>query len=285
MNAVVAKREVSSSAAVAEAAGVGTSDSVDLAQILVRHPWLLCHDPFPHIRAENVFTPAVYRELATAFDDILNGRDNSSWPGARFSRSIPGYDASAVSLEGCFAWPFSIFASRPWHDLFASLFSIDSCDCVAGALHHHEPMSQDGFIHSDFNTAWFIDTTRRDGIKIPDGHRCDYRRGVLTPNAGIEARETIRGVAIIYYLNNPEWREGDGGETGLYRCGRDQVENAVVSVPPVSNSLVAFECTPHSFHTFRKNHRHPRNSVIVWVHQRKEAAIARWGDSAIERWQ
>ena len=96
-------------------------------------------------------------------------------------------------------------------------------------------------------------------------------------------RETMRAIAILYYLNNPEWSPGDGGQTGLYRAMSDQVDQAVVSVPPINNSLVAFECSPRSFHTFRTN-RQPRNSVVMWLHREKDEALAQWGEDSIVPW-
>jgi Rps23 Pro-64 3,4-dihydroxylase Tpa1-like proline 4-hydroxylase len=99
----------------------------------------------------------------------------------------------------------------------------------------------------------------------------------------VRRREAVRAVAVIYYLNNPQWQPGDGGETGLYRTVRDAIEHPVAVVPPLNNSLVAFECTPGSYHTFRSNVRHPRNSVVIWLHVEKSAAIARWGESALVR--
>ena len=96
-------------------------------------------------------------------------------------------------------------------------------------------------------------------------------------------RETMRAIAILYYLNNPEWLPGDGGETGLYRAITDQVDQAVVSVPPINNTLVAFECSPYSFHAFRTN-RQPRNSLVMWLHREKAEALAQWGEGSIVPW-
>ena len=257
---------------------------MDVASLLEHRPWILCNDPFPHIRATAVFTPAIYRELAAAFATILNGQTLPSWPEARLVRNMPGYDASAVDFDGPVGWPFSIFASRSWHDLFARLFGIDAIGCVSGGLHHHAIDSRDGFVHNDLNPGWFVAPGTGAEIVTPRSDLCDYRHGTTPAGAKVMTRETIRGIAIVYYLNNPEWRPGDGGETGLYRTWRDAVVHPVVAVPPLNNSLVAFECTPGSFHSFRKNTRHPRNSVIVWLHREKTAVLERWGDAAIMRW-
>jgi hypothetical protein len=259
---------------------------MDLAQSLERRSWVLCADPFPHVRAERVFTGPVYRELESAFDAILSGRELPAWPEARFSRNMPGYDASAVDFDIRVGWPFSLFVSRQWHDLFARLFAVSANGCVSGALHHHAIGSRNGFVHNDLNPGWFVD--ERDDEKeivIPRGDLCAYRNGAVSSGTNVTPRETVRAIVIIFYLNNAAWKSGDGGETGLYRTVRDPVGHSVVAVPPLNNSLVAFEITPGSFHAFRKNHVHARNSVIVWLHRDRAEAISRWGDASIVRWQ
>jgi len=257
----------------------------DLAQLLVPHPWVLCNDPFPHVRAERVFVDDVYRELASAFETILAGRALDSWPQAHFSRNMPGFDASAVDFDERVGKPFDLFVSRPWHDLFARLFAVNANGCVSGALHHHAVASRDGFVHNDLNPGWFVDADPDGDIVIPRGDLCAYRNGSMPGGANVTPRETVRAVVILFYLNNAAWRVGDGGETGLYRAARDAVGHSVIAVPPLNNSLVAFEVTPASFHAFRKNHRHARNSVIVWLHREKSEVVSRWGHSAIVRWQ
>jgi hypothetical protein len=256
---------------------------VEMEALLDQRRWVLCNDPFLHVRAQGVFKDAIYRELEAAFATILSGRELPTWPEARFSRNMPGYDASAADFDVRVGWPFSLFVSRPWHDMFARLFAVDALGYVSGSLHHHAVGSGDGFIHNDLNPGWFVDAGRRHEIAIPRGDLCDYRTGASARN--VTPRETMRGVAIIYYLNNEEWSEGDGGETGLYRAPRDASAHCVIAVPPVNNSLLAFECTPSSFHAFRKNHRKPRNSVNVWLHREKATVVARWGDRAIVPWQ
>lgn len=266
------------------ASAVSFEQASPLTDLLDRRPWVLCNDPFPHIRAHSVFAAAFHRELAAAFATILDGRPLATWPEARFSRNMPGYDASAVDFDIRVGWPFSVFVSRAWHDLFARLFAVEAVGCVSGALHHHQAGGRDGYVHNDLNPGWFVDTRNNDDeIVIPRSDLCHYRYGSTRAAANVPPRETIRGIAIIYYVNNAEWRAGDGGETGLYRTTRDPVAHPVVAVPPLNNSLVAFECTPHSFHTFRTN-RHPRNSVIVWLHRAKTAVLDRWGHSAIVGW-
>jgi len=254
---------------------------VDMAHLLDERRWTLCNDPFPHIRAQNVFIPPLYAELAAAFDAILSGQALADWPEARFVRGMPNYDASGIAFDTHVGWPFSVFISRAWHDLFARLFAVEANGCIHGGLHHHAVGSLNGWIHNDLNPVWFADSEDAEGIVIPRQALCTYCEGAGP--AEVRRREAVRAVAVIYYLSNPEWQPGDGGETGLYRSLRDAIDQPVATVPPLNNSLVAFECTPGSYHTFRSNVRHPRNSVVMWLHVEKAAAVARWGESALVR--
>jgi hypothetical protein len=260
------------------------SENVDVAPLLQPRPWTFCSEPFSHVRAENVFNTDTYRELQTAFEAIVSGRGLPSWPEARFSRNIAGYDAFSVAFDTRVGWPFNLFVSRSWHDLFARLFAIDAVGCMSGGLHHHAIGSRDGSIHNDLSPGWFVADDAAEEIVITRGSVCDYCSGSVPPDAGVTVRETIRGVAIIYYLNNLPWVPGDRGETGLYRSARDPITQPVVAVPPSSNSLLAFECTPQSFHTFCGNNRYARNSVIVWLHRHKSTVLERWGGAAIVPW-
>jgi len=256
---------------------------MSLASRLEARAWTLCHEPFPHVRAENVFTTEFHRELEVAFGALLSGAGLASWPGAHFRRNMPGFDATAVDFEGHVGAPFDCFVSREWCDVFARVFSVQGVRFVSGALHHHAAASRDGHVHHDLNPGWFADEGDARDIVLPRADVC-YRTGATPAGLAAPAREMMRAVVIIYYLNNPTWSPGDGGETGLYRSGMDAVSDAVVSVPPMNNSLVAFECTPTSFHSFRSNRVQPRNSVIVWLHRDKQDVLARWGSSAIVPW-
>src|SRR5207244_10936887 len=100
-----------------------------------------------------------------------------------------------------------------------------------------------------------------------------------------EKVEVVRGVAVIFFLLNDGWQPGDGGETGLFADRHSAIGEPELRCPPESNTLVMFECTPHSFHAFLGGNRRPRTSVIMWVHRTREDAIAKYGEERLERWQ
>ena len=246
----------------------------ELAPILSSRRWQSCSVPFRHIRAEDVFVPEMYEWMAAEFRQRLAA--------GRFARDMPGYDASAMAVTVDDAGAFSTFVSPPWRDLMARLLAPDSTREVNVTLHHHEPASLSGVPHNDLNPGWFVDEHRRSDISVADPAACSYRSGQSRGNRPVVER--IRSVAIIYYLANPNGHRGYSGATGLYEFGSDPVDRPVAIVPPRNNSLVAFECTPFSFHSFITNPSIDRNCVVMWLHRRKEEVVRRWGAHSIVEW-
>jgi Rps23 Pro-64 3,4-dihydroxylase Tpa1-like proline 4-hydroxylase len=87
------------------------------------------------------------------------------------------------------------------------------------------------------------------------------------------------------FLHNPPWREGDGGETGLYSRSSQPVSEPTKAIAPINNSLLIFECRPNSYHSFLSNRNGPRNSMIMWLHRPKNDVEQRWGSNSIIHWR
>lgn len=250
-----------------------------LADLLANRAWLRRPDPFPHVVADDVFSPAFYDELCGQLGGILDHGLSDIPSGPRFSRGMPGYDAYGISITPETGGPLALFVSSAWRDLMCGLFGVGRTPYVFAGAHHHAAGGADGFVHSDFNPVWF---PRADGdsIQVPDQSRCDFKSGAGSLEAKVE---TIRGVVVIFYLLNDHWRPGDGGETGLFRSAHDPLPAA--RCPPTSNSLVAFECTPRSFHAYLGNPGRPRTSIIMWIHRERDEAVEKYGEEHIERWK
>jgi hypothetical protein len=247
--------------------------------------WWHREAPFPHVVARDVFRPTNFEAIEKSFLEILaRGLSEGHTDAERFSRSMKGYDAYGYRLPKNIDGPLAVFASREWHDLVARLFGVRATEEIEIALHHHQPGGKTGWLHNDLNPGWFVRDPRPDGITLGDPALCNYHDG--TPaKPGVEPVERIRAVALLFYLANPPWSAGDGGETGVYGLRTDSPERPFIAVPPINNSLLAFECTPYSFHTFIENRRSPRNSIVMWLHRPKEEVVARWGAAAIEPWK
>jgi LPS sulfotransferase NodH len=254
----------------------GNPAPIRLEDVLASRRWWRCTTPFPHIRAENVFTPAAYEAMRTDFRSLLAK--------GQLQRDLPGYDASAVAITSRNVGAFAPLASAAWHDLWATLFGANCTGELNVTLHHHAQGSESGIPHNDLNPAFFLEEDRsEDGIILADPQRCNYRHG--RPDAPQGVTERIRAVALLFYLaNDDNYGVGWGGETGLYRLGSDPVHRPAAAVPAVNNSLVAFECTPFSFHSFISNTYAERNCVAMWLHRSKADVVERWGERTIVGW-
>jgi hypothetical protein len=255
-----------------------------LAQIVRQRRWRVCTEPFFHVVAYDVFTPEFYGWLDHAYGDALARGIAPSHEPTRFSRSIKNYDACSTTFSDLTPEPFRVFTSRPWHDMIASVMRVRATGDINGGFHHHAQGSKSGQVHNDLNPGWFADADDPLGVNVSRNDLCDYSTG-HTSVAGTRVHRTVRAVAVLFYLHNPAWQPGDGGETGLYNSTKQPVLEPTKAVPPINNSLLMFECRPNSYHSFLTNPAGPRNSVIMWLHRPFEEAVARWGDHAIVHWR
>lgn len=251
-----------------------------LADLLADSKWSHGKDPFPHIRVEQVFIDSVYSRLLAAFRETYSRSDASRPEAGRLVYHKGHFDAFLMQFKPSLSGPLSLFVSKAWVDLLSKVTGVSSTRDVNGALHCHPTGSKDGFIHKDFSSCWFVDRPRPDGINVADNEICNYRTGA-TSIPGAVAQERVRAVAMIYYINNPPWSPGDGGETGLYRTDHDPIHQPAVAIPPINNTMLIFECSPHSRHSFISNRRNPRSNIVMWLHRTKPDTVASWGEDSI----
>jgi LPS sulfotransferase NodH len=254
--------------------GSEARSAADLGAFLASRRWWVCTTPFRHLRADRVFGPELYEWMAADFRDRLGQ--------GLFARDLPGYDAAALTVTAANAGAFSIFASPGWRDLIAAILAPDSTREVNVSLHHHAVGSLSGAPHNDLNPGYFIDDDGSEDIIVADQAVCSYRSGTTPEQRPVVER--VRSVAVIYYVANPDGYPGWGGATGLYARVSDPVDRPMAAVPPINNSLVAFECTPFSFHSFMTNPRFERNCMVMWLHRSKEEVVRRWGGHSIVGW-
>jgi len=238
-----------------------------IAELNPKGEWCVYQRPFRHIRAERVFRTDVYQRLESAFLSLKNADE------AEF-RQGTGYDALILAMRQNLASGFAPLFERRWTDFLAGLVDLPQSAQIDGALHHIPAGSRSGWVHNDFCSGWFNAKSKGDTI-FPDRGKCDYFTG--TPKApGFQPKEFVRAATMIFYLHNDDWKQGCGGETGLYEASHAGA-GEMCAVPPVNNSLLLFECSPHSYHSLIANPGSHRNSIILWLHSSVENTEARWG--------
>jgi hypothetical protein len=237
-----------------------------VSDLLFGRDWLRFEDPFPHVVAPSVFKPELAAELEREVRNIVAG------PGGL--RHFGWYDASSVGFSPDMPGALSVFISRAWHDFIAAFMAVPATGHVNGGIHHHAIGSANGFVHNDLNPVFFDDSEEE--IILPSRDRVSYTQGTAF-SVGARPLEVVRCTALLYYLANPPWRLGDGGETGLYDVFNHHICNARRRIPPINNSMLLFNCTPSSFHSFLANRRHPRNCIVMWLHAERQEMAKRFG--------
>lgn len=257
---------------------------MNLKKLLNNRRWERYDYPFPYVYANNVFKKSVYEGIEAEYREVLNrGLAETVAPGM-LCRNMPGYDAYGTGMTADTTGDLAVFTSWEWHDMMAALFNVRATNYINAGFHHHKVGSDSGFIHSDLNPVWFP-LGGEGRIRFPGHGTCAYKNGdgPLKPDEKIEV---VRAVVMIYYLANDPWNPGDGGETGFYmKPWVDVDKEAARKIPPFNNSLVMYECTEKSWHSFITNHKSPRNSVIMWIHRSMEDALERWKPDQLERWK
>jgi hypothetical protein len=244
---------------------------VDLRNVLSGAPWRRVTYPFEHVVADQLFAPDFYQAFEAQVRGLLG----------KFTRDMPTYDALGYTVTSSDDGPLALFCSRAWHDMIADVMGVAATGDVNIALHHHHVGSRNGEVHNDLNPGWFVDEGRLDGITLADPSRCGYWHGA---DAIGTAYERVRAVAVLVYVGNDRWSPGHGGETGLYLATDQPVDMPCVAIPPRNNTLLAFECTPTSFHSFKTNPGCSRTSLIQWLHRTCEEAVGRWGEASLVPW-
>jgi hypothetical protein len=251
-----------------------------------QHRWLRYERPFPHVVATDVFHPLVYKAMEEEFTGWL-ARGLSDRPMATdttFSRAMGSYDAYGYNFSQDQAGAFDVLLSSSWCRLLADLFDVKVTHHVNLGLHHHLPGSQSGWPHNDLAPGWFADESPHPDHFTLSDHRVNYHTGRGAHDCPNGVVEEVRAVAALIYLANEEWHPGDGGETALFAgAGGDPTRPAGI-VAPINNSMLVFECTPFSFHTFLSNRRIARNGLVMWLHRPKAEVVRRWDDSSIVYW-
>lgn len=256
-----------------------------LISVLGNRRWERHEYPFPHLYAQGVFNYPFYKTMVEAFQSIRDKGLHEVSKRGMLARNIAGYDAYGTALAKDMG-PLSVFLEPEWHDMQAALFGVRGTGYVNGGIHYHTPGSLSGAIHTDLNPVWFSAEGSEGESRIitsADSPLCDYKNGA-GPLADHQKINVVRGVVMLFYLSNGNWFEGDGGETGLYTGYKADISRPVKKIPPYDNSLIMYECTPKSFHSFISNKK-PRASIIMWVHRPYEEAVEAFGTKHFEYWK
>lgn len=239
------------------------------------------NSPFPHIIIDHFLNEPWRSAIVAAFRTRLNKGVSETHDPHTFSRSPNAkgslgatyiHDAYGHILE--LNEPrFSLFYSQVLRNFIQQRVSNELGPYVHGSFHHHKEESLSGHVHSDYALVNFLKSQMLNGLHpftALGGTLMSRGQRVNVPNVV----QVARSVALIYYFGNPEWRAGDGGETGLWEQNSGQPK---IKVEPIDNRLLVFEVSPKSYHAFISNRRGERNTIILWYHSDPKWMESKYG--------
>ena len=226
--------------------------------------------PFLHYTSSEVLSAASHDGLCASARLVIN---------SRYVRKAANYDAKMVRLS-----PVDQEAFRPFLEIdvlsrVADVLQLPFLPYVDAAVHRHAGLSRKGWVHTDYCSAFFDSAGAHGEIIMPSPESVEYFSG---RKRSLAARpvELIRAASLIYFLDNEQLGEGNEGSTGLYLSKTGECQKMIL---PESNSLLLFECTPHSWHRFEGLTSGSRSSLILWLHCTPEQARDRWGKHGANR--
>jgi len=212
--------------------------------------------PFPHIIADNFFKEEIYEKLLNHFRSVLDRGFSEEDDATKFHPFL--------DLKGEYEYDGYVYVPRPeeepslevfftlaWNLFFSKTFRQSTGWCTSLAYHHHPAGDQTGFVHHD------------NAFRAFSPHNQLSNGVIFRENSKDTASfQEMRAIALLYYLGDNPWKEGDGGETGIYQSSK---ESPMKLVAPKNNRLFAFEISPRSLHAFQENFK-PRSSIVQWFH-------------------
>lgn len=215
------------------------------------------NNPFRYCVIENLFTEKVYEHICKDVQSIKD-RGLSNSPSTDMFRPFKYVTGYLEKYGGYFYSPkfgeskyLDIFFSVNWNLFIENLIETYTNFFVSTTIHYHDHENKNGWAHNDYQKVYF----NKENI-LSNG--MIYQKDTK----GSLSEATMRAIAVIYYFDNDDWSPGDGGETALYK---DPSLSEVVKIAPLSNSMLAFEISPASYHAFLGNKK-PRNAIVQWFH-------------------
>jgi NAD(P)-dependent dehydrogenase (short-subunit alcohol dehydrogenase family) len=243
-------------------------EDINLDEVLTPHASKdiqLVTYPFKHIVIDDFLSKKYAEGLETFFskkrsegltDDVNNF--SKFRPFSYKDRVYDGYLYVPKFGEDTY---FDFFFSNTFMSLVSGYFSLNVNNMFAASFHHHPKLNNDGWVHTDDASFSFLKKISLKNGLILGGEK--YYDEEKTPKEFVGKRV----IAFLYYLNNSGYKEGDGGETGLFLS--DSKDSLYKKIEPINNRLLLFKISPKSHHAFLKNFR-DRNCIAGFLHAHED---------------
>jgi len=239
--------------------------------------WQEYKSPFRHYTAKDVLGENEYLKTLNAFNEcIIKKKETLLRDGHKQNQYYEKYDAIISAVTNQNIDGFSSLISYSFVEALGQLIKFPFNGLLDAAIHSHPLNSRSGWIHTDYCSAWFNDPSfNQHCFCFADRSKCDYFSGKKLKDDAMPV-EYARVGTLIYFLGNDKWQTGYGGETVLFNSSVKTSNTRTKFIAPENNTLLFFECSPHSYHSFITNVVQPRNSIIFWLHCTVEDAQQKW---------
>ncbi len=239
----------------------GAADDIDLEEYLSPNSFspTVLKEPIPHILVDDFLLPEAYAAIENSFkQELARGFSTTTKDRSHFHAFDIDYDGYKFAPKTNLKQenPYRVFYSVQYNQYFSKIFKQLTTLNTSFALHHHPPGDRTGFVHSDFVDKYFDVRMALPNLVLSHGS------DILPKGQEEWYFKEKRIIALLFYVGNQEWQEGDGGETGLYDSDH---KTLVKKIAPKNNRLLAFHISQKSFHAFQGN-KTPRNCIVQWFH-------------------
>lgn len=253
-------------------------EGIDLKNYINPHAFKAAKEstPFSHVVIDNFFKEDFVIKLQQHYNELLSkGLSSSPSEEARFRpfEEKINYDGYVFSPSPTLEEPLKLFFSVNWNMFFSKIFHKPTTLGTNFAFHHHPKGDRTGWVHNDYATYFFPHKlVLSNGVNATKDKEGDVQ--LTRAESQVKSLKQKRAIAIIYYFNNPEWKEGDGGETGIYSS--KESSSLVKNIAPINNRILAFDVSPESYHAFQENLKE-RNTFVQWFHTDLEWSEKKYG--------
>jgi hypothetical protein len=211
--------------------------------------------PYRHIVIRNLLKEKPYNEMCHSAKDVLK----QSSPSFKYHGGVTYSACMATLTPENMKDGYDFFGSPEWKNCVSKLFNIQFNKLIMLSAHHHTAPSKSGWVHADLSICSYNDDENRSIIIGPNG--ANYIDD--TANRQPKSTKCVRRVACLYYFNNKEdITEQDGGSTAIYDASGKKMVKKVI---PENNSVLLFEISPTSYHTY-VGATFDRTALVHWFH-------------------
>lgn len=212
--------------------------------------------PYTHIVVDNFLTHSA-AEAAHKHIDILLADKNKNFK----KRDL--YDVYGRTIEWHEHPSLDVFFDLNLKTFIEQSFGQTLTEHVVTIMHNNTPRKQDKYIHSDWSRVFFFPHVQCGRLinTTPAEFETNLLQFVKAPAGTVVER---RAITAILYLS-PDWKQGDGGETGVF-ARIAGTPHCAAKIEPRFNRLLIFENSPHSLHNYMASSLPNRNSIIEWFH-------------------